>query len=72
MREVDESSEEEEEDVDDDEPYGGILRAAEADVGDRKPDQDDKKRWDKARQGAEVRCPLSYSLPALILVITSA
>lgn len=59
VREVEESSDEDPEEVEDKDPFMGILSAAEADVGDRKPDQDDKKRWDKARQGAEVRPLLS-------------
>jgi hypothetical protein len=45
---------EEDEIEEDPDPYGGILKGTAADIGDRKPTVEDRKRFEAARETAEV------------------
>lgn len=57
VRVIEDDAEEEGEVIEEEEeelPYGGVLVGNEAEVGDRKPGKEDRKKWERSRDAAEV------------------
>lgn len=54
---------EEEEEEEDEEPYGGILKGEQASTEGRIPGEDDRGRWSKSREEAEVSYAFFFLLP---------
>lgn len=55
VREIEEEEDDEEVEQEEEEiPYGGILVGEEAEVGDRVATKEDRKKWERARDAAEV------------------
>ncbi|KAK4698548.1 hypothetical protein P7C70_g7725, partial [Phenoliferia sp. Uapishka_3] len=57
-----EESEEEEGSEEEEEAYGGILGEEEREVGERKPEEEDRRRWERARDQAEQNALRDFAL----------